>query len=64
MAGTGTDFMLIASALHASGGCPSSRLAEQFVATARSGWWVREPLFLADTVGCMRLWVVKSVLKR
>ena len=51
MAGIDTDFMFIASALHASGGRQCPRFPEQDVAAATSGCRVREALFWTNVIG-------------
>ena len=58
MAASGTNFMLIASALPDSKGRQCSRLPEQLVAVATSGSQVREPLFWTNAIGRKRLWLL------
>ena len=64
MAASGTNFMLIVSALTASRGRQCSPFPEQFVAVATSGYWDREPLVWANTIGRKRLWLLESALIR
>jgi hypothetical protein len=62
MGRTGTDFMLISSALLAFRGRQCSRFPEQYVAAATIGCQVRYPLLRANTIGRKRLRMLDSVL--